>query len=361
MYRPKHALYERLEPAPPLFANGVLFLLVIILSAGALRDYRTIDDVLAARPPLKRRFRIMEWADGVEDDPVFPEMSEDGPTKKSKNENAWGTQCSDWAKRDGFVLGMGLHAPRKEVIIKADGKGSSLRVLLVSQANELLTDGRSLGQLMKFCGHRNPKTISGHYLDDMSNVDGAAVYLGLEQRQDITQDFRAASMKRNPDLQHSLPAKNLDELKQRRDFVDLCEQIENLSLQVNASIIEKGRKELQTQRRHVYKQRQKLISAELANYRRTQLRLCTTQCEESDQGEWHRSYFDRVVRHMVPERDRLSRTLTLSAPLRSEEGISALRDLIALRTNDSRVAYQEVLQPIEGCCPVPTCSQVIKE
>jgi hypothetical protein len=64
---------------------------------------------------------------------------------------------------------------------------------------------------------------------------------------------------------------------------------------------------------------------------------------------------------MVLERDRLSRTLTLLAPLRSEEGISALRNLIALRTNDSRVAYQEVLQLIKGRCLIPTCGQVIKE
>jgi hypothetical protein len=35
---------------------------------------------------------------------------------------------------------------------------------------------------MQFYGRRNPKTIVGHYLDDMSNVDGAAVYLDLEQR-----------------------------------------------------------------------------------------------------------------------------------------------------------------------------------
>ena len=79
---------------------------------------------------------------------------------------------------------------------------------------------------MKFCGHRNPKTISGHYLDDMSNVDGVAVYLGLEQRQDITQDFRSASIKRTPDLQQSLPAKEQDELRQCRDFVDLYKQID---------------------------------------------------------------------------------------------------------------------------------------
>jgi hypothetical protein len=41
--------------------------------------------------------------DGMLDDPVFPEMSADGPTKKTKNETAWGDQCSDWAKRASFT------------------------------------------------------------------------------------------------------------------------------------------------------------------------------------------------------------------------------------------------------------------
>ncbi len=76
---------------------------------------------------------------------------------------------------------------------------------------------------MKFAAHRNSKTLVGHYLDDMSNVDSAAVFLGLEPRRDLTEDFRSASMKRNPDLQHSLPGKCLDELRQRRDFTDLGE------------------------------------------------------------------------------------------------------------------------------------------
>jgi hypothetical protein len=37
--------------ATPLFANGILFLLAIFLSAGAFRDYGIIEDVLAIRPP----------------------------------------------------------------------------------------------------------------------------------------------------------------------------------------------------------------------------------------------------------------------------------------------------------------------
>ena len=64
----------------------------------------------------------MEWADAVLNDPVFPEMSADGATKKVKNESAWGDQCSNWAKRAGFPGGMGLHASRREALIKVDGK-----------------------------------------------------------------------------------------------------------------------------------------------------------------------------------------------------------------------------------------------
>ena len=64
---------------------------------------------------------------------------------------------------------------------------------------------------MEFAGHRNSKILVGHYLDDMSNVDGAAAFLGLEPRRDSTEDFRSASTGR--ELQHSLPARNQEELE----------------------------------------------------------------------------------------------------------------------------------------------------
>ena len=76
---------------------------------------------------------------------------------------------------------------------------------------------------MKFAAHRNPRTLVGHYLDNTSNVDGAAVFLGLEPRRDLTEDFRSASMKRNPDLPQSIPSKSLDELKHRPKFIAIYE------------------------------------------------------------------------------------------------------------------------------------------
>jgi hypothetical protein len=56
MYRSKYVLYKKLKLALFFFANNVLFLLIIILLIDVLRNYRTINDVLAAKPPLKRRF-----------------------------------------------------------------------------------------------------------------------------------------------------------------------------------------------------------------------------------------------------------------------------------------------------------------
>jgi hypothetical protein len=138
---------------------------------------------------------------------------------------------------------------------------------------------------MKFAAHRNSKTLVGHYLDDMSNVDGAAAFLGLEPRRDLTEDFRSASMRRNPDLRHSLPTKKLEELKHRQDFIALCQQIENLSVQITAAIPEEAGKELKARRRHIYDRRQKLIDEELENCRRIQRRVHTAQCEAGDQGE----------------------------------------------------------------------------
>jgi hypothetical protein len=53
---------------------------------------------------------------------------------------------------------------------------------------------------MKFAGHRNSKTLVGHYLDDMSNVDGAIAFLNLEPRRDLIKDFRFTSIKRDLNL-----------------------------------------------------------------------------------------------------------------------------------------------------------------
>ena len=177
---------------------------------------------------------------------------------------------------------------------------------------------------MKFAGHRNSKTLVGHYLDDMTNVDGAAAFLDLKQRRDITKDFRSASMKRNPDLQHSLPAKALNELENRADYVSLCMKIDDLSSQIKTALGEEELKALKAHQDDLYYQRRKLREQELKRHQSSQRRVYKNQEDVLNGGDWRRGYFDQAIRHMVPERARLAQTLSLAVLLRSLEGISAL-------------------------------------
>jgi hypothetical protein len=99
----------------------MLWWLVNFISSKAFRDYTTIEDVLRITPPDGETFWRMEWADDMLDKPVFPQWSVDGPQDKAKNDKAWGNDVSNWAKRAGFLDGVGLHAIRREILIKLVG------------------------------------------------------------------------------------------------------------------------------------------------------------------------------------------------------------------------------------------------
>jgi hypothetical protein len=72
---------------PPLFTISLLFLLIIIIFTSVFRDYITINNILTIKPPLKRKFLIIKWANNILNNLVFPEFSIDKLTKKTKNKN----------------------------------------------------------------------------------------------------------------------------------------------------------------------------------------------------------------------------------------------------------------------------------
>ena len=107
---------------PPLFAQPMLHWLANIISSQAFADLYTVEQILALQPPKSGNFRIMEWAENVQDKAVFPEWSSTGPKTKSKNPNSWVSQFSELGNRAGFTAWLGLHATRREALIKANGK-----------------------------------------------------------------------------------------------------------------------------------------------------------------------------------------------------------------------------------------------
>ncbi|KAI0431734.1 hypothetical protein F5Y09DRAFT_340281 [Xylaria sp. FL1042] len=167
-------------------------------------------------------------------------------------------------------------------------------------------------------------------------------------------------MKKIPDLLHSLLAKVREKLEQRPKYASLCEQIEDISLRTKDAVTEDARDMLKAQLDNLYYRRRRLREDELKRHQRNQRRVYNAQRGAYDEGDWRRSHFDRVIRYMVLEGDRLADTLALAVPLRSPQGISALQDLVALLVDDSRVAYQDVFRPAEGRCPVPSCAVEIE-
>jgi len=189
----------------------------------------------------------------------------------------------------------------------------------------------------------------------MNTVDGAASYLGMDIRNDLTEDFRSATMKWNSDLPLELRAKEKAELEHNEQYTALTRLIERLSLQINdENTPEEARQRLREQRSLAYSKRRKLERNKLRECQQNQPKVYPTERKAYEENDWRRDHFLRVL-HMMPERKRLFHTLSLRVPLRSPQGISALRDLITLRKSDCRVAYQDVLKPKHGCCPTPSC------
>ncbi|EXA32207.1 hypothetical protein FOVG_16578 [Fusarium oxysporum f. sp. pisi HDV247] len=217
----------------------------------------------------------------------------------------------------------------------------------------LMDNGYSLGQVLRFASQNNTNVLVNHYLGSISTIDGAGSFLGMELRSDLAEDFRSATMRRNPDLQFSLPARVLEDLQTSHAYASLTEKIRSINLEFNDSLSEERLANLKAQRKTDYEERRTLEREKLQKFQQSQRLVYENHLGEHEQGNWRRTYFNRI-RHVLPkERLRLSQTLPLRLWPRSPEWISALEDLIALRTKDHRVAYQDVLQPINGRCPVP--------
>ena len=159
------------------------------------------------------------------------------------------------------------------------------------------------------------------------------------------------SLRRHPQLWHSLPAKMQYDLECRSDFITLQKSIDALTEKIS----QEGSKQDRVYRQQLYDQKHRIIAVELRKQQALQPRRFKSHTvHETHLEDFCRTLFNRS-RHLMPERNRLASYLLLPATLRSPEGRCALADLISLCTQDSRVAYQSSLQPKMGNCPVPKC------
>ncbi|KAF6516203.1 hypothetical protein HZS61_003406 [Fusarium oxysporum f. sp. conglutinans] len=259
-----------------------------MVASRAFADLDDVEQLLALKPPGNGNFRILQWADDAKEKPVFPEWASSGPKAKTKSPRSWVTQFSDWGKRAGFTAPLGLHAVRREALIRVND------------------NGYTLGQVLRFASQNNTNVLVNHYLGSVSTIDGAGSYLGMNLRTDLAEDFRSASVGRNPSLQFSLPAKKFEELRTSPEYLELTAMIKKTNSEIERSTLPEERARLELQRKTAYKVRSTLENRRLREYQATQKVIYETDIKGHEQTDWRQSHFDRIS-HVLPE----ERTLVL--------------------------------------------------
>jgi len=222
-------------------------------------------------------------------------------------------------------------------------------------------NGYSNDELLKFAAHTNQTTRTRDYISSICSVDGQGSFHGTELRRDTAEDFRSATVRRNPELLLSLPAKAQDELQERPDYVEVVNALESLTRQINAATSMADIDSLKSQRTELYERKRQLEHEELARLRNTQERVHPSERKESFHADQHRTRFSRL-RHLMPRRSQLADLLFVKAPLRSQEGVTAIKHLIGLIKDPCQVAYQLPLQPVQGrWCPTPGCGKDVEK
>jgi hypothetical protein len=148
----------------------------------------------------------------------------------------------------------------------------------------------------------------------MCTIDGAAIFLGTKPRNDHTQDFRSATMRRRAQLPRTLPSEVKAELENWQNYVQLMNELGCLELHIGSALEKEAAGHLRAQRIRLLEKRRKLEYAALKEYQKSQVGAYPTKPKDHEQRDWREGHFDRV-RYLKPELDRLSHNRPLRGPL----------------------------------------------
>ena len=193
----------------------------------------------------------------------------------------------DLGFRAGFRDNLVIHAARRETLLQVDNYGYSCN------------------ERMRFAAHRDPNTYPRSYQTSMSRVDGQATYFGLKPNNDELHALRRSYQWRR-NLNHQPKLKEATR-------VALEDAVEGASDPFSRPCLadEPERQKLYDQKRQ---QRDTLLRVQ--------------HVESPPQvGQAHESDFVQT-RKIMPERDRLARSLFHEGSLRNEVGRSVMNDLI---------------------------------
>ena len=308
------------------------------IADNAFRDYSTMEELLDIEPPEDEMYHLRQ-SDGVLDKPFFHVIS----TAEMEKADTFSRRLRELGVRAGYLRPPTIHD------FRAEGLYLVGMLLLHSLSTSLfgLTRGTdklySTAQRMKHGGHRDERTYCDSYMPNNAGTDLQGGYFDGKLRSIVNDRFRGLTLHRNPELWQALPARKQHELENTPEFAAIETEIDALAPKAKTDPAAKER------RQTLMADKRKLVAEELSRCQTLQPSKLLASPDDAELMGYHRSQFHRI-RRLMPERDRLASNLFLVVSIRSGEGRSVLRDMIALCRQDAEVPFRPGLEPEKCTC-----------
>jgi len=337
MSRPEHSVHEGLEPRP-LFCNPVLTMLARAIADNAFRDYSTMEELLEIEPPENEMYHLRQ-NESVLGKPFFHVVS----TGDMEKADTFSRRLRELGVRAGYLRPPTIHDFRAEGLYLVGRVAPFPPLTRLLELTWVADKLYSAAQRMKHGGHRDERTYCDSYMPNNAGTDLQGGYFDGKLRSIVNDRFRGLTLHRNPELWQALPARKQHELEDTREFAAIETEIDALAPKAKTDRAAKER------RQTLMADKRKLVAEELSRCQKLQPSKLLASPDDAELMGYHRSQFHRI-RRLMPERDRLASNLFLVAPIRSDEGRSVLRDMIALCRQDAEVPFRPGLEPEKCTC-----------
>lgn len=180
---------------------------------------------------------------------------------------------------------------------------------------------------MRLGGHIKAGMFRGHY-QPRETIDGAANFLGLEQREDVLEISQQLNIPYIPNLLQSLPAVKLYELQQSQAYKDILEQMGS----------------------EMSNQKLSKLKRQLESLKQEELKWLRTEQNFDDTPGYEHEIYPRVRFMFSAERLRLEINLFKEVELRSDIGLQTILDLAAYYLQPREIMFRPGLEPSKCSC-----------
>ena len=190
------------------------------------------------------------------------------------------------------------------------------------------------------------------YLASLSSLHIQNLFLGVAPRRDFLEQLRSVSRFRMNGFPLHLPTSKRLSTLQHPSLIALRNKLQELRASNSGGLKEVENEVKATKHRLLYqalkKHQEEWVDTEYEKY-------VNTRGKADASLEPHQRRFQRLL-VFIPERLRLAAVINGYIEYSEEQRISVINDLVALIEKDSEELCRPGEAPVDGCCPVASCS-----